>query len=351
MARRPLRSHRPPVRGRVGGGVGRRYEPLHVRESPCFPLMNILNKLGVHSRLQALLLPRPHRAALDEQIPLADVLRRSGHVDGLSVPGPLYLDHAAVQRHAHRTPYETSPYRRHRCPARARPRGQSLPRAALPDPHPHLVLAPDVDELHVRPLGEKGIVLDWRTHLCEIQRPDLFLAFEERNGVGVAHRNAQKNETVELDLRTEPRRAHVYAGGVVAKQHDLLHADPGLHGKGLTFYEPAVPGVAGEAADAVAAHLGRRAVGVEVDHLQVRNLRVGRDQYPVRPDAEVPVTRSAGEIREVQPRDLLRSEDDKVVADAVHLGETHVWLTFGSMPQLSYSLPSGYFTAFSSRSS
>src|SRR3712207_3838744 len=54
MIRRPPRSTLFPYTT-LFRSAGRRYEPLHVRESPCLPLMNILNKLGVHSRLQALL--------------------------------------------------------------------------------------------------------------------------------------------------------------------------------------------------------------------------------------------------------------------------------------------------------
>jgi hypothetical protein len=37
----------------------------------------------------------------------------------------------------------------------------------------------------------------------------------------------------------------------------------------------------------------------------------------------VPVARLAREIREIQARDLFRAENDKVVADTLHLGEPH----------------------------
>ena len=59
------------------------------------------------------------------------------------------------------------------------------------------------------------------------------------------------------------------------------------------------------------------------DHPQVSDLGGGRDQYPVRPDAEVAVARSAGQVVEVVARYLFRVEDYEVVADAVHLGESH----------------------------
>src|SRR3712207_8558579 len=54
MIRRPPRSTLFPYTT-LFRSAGRRYEPLHVREDLYLPLMNILNKLGVRSRLQALL--------------------------------------------------------------------------------------------------------------------------------------------------------------------------------------------------------------------------------------------------------------------------------------------------------
>src|ERR687895_1597895 len=98
-----------------------------------------------------------------EQLPLADVLRRTRHVYGLSLSCPLYLDGAAVHRYAHRALGEAAPRRRHRRCARARPRGERLAGAALPDPHPDAVRVSGVDELDVGLLGEEGIVLYPRT--------------------------------------------------------------------------------------------------------------------------------------------------------------------------------------------
>ena len=61
----------------------------------------------------------------------------------------------------------------------------------------------------------------------------------------------------------------------------------------------------------------------EVDHLQVGGPGGSRDEYSVRPDAEVPVAGPQGEGRQVDPIDLAWVEDEKIVAAAVHLRETH----------------------------
>ena len=53
----------------------------------------------------------------------------------------------------------------------------------------------------------------------------------------------------------------------------------------------------------------------------------GRTVHTVGPDAEMTVARLAGEGGEIQARDLARIQDDKVVADALHLGEAHSLLT------------------------
>jgi DNA-binding NarL/FixJ family response regulator len=141
---------------------------------------------------------------------------RTRHVYRLPFPSPLHLDDAAVEHHAHRAPHEAASHRSHRRRARARTRGERLPGAALPDPHPDLVLSPDVHELHVRLLGEEGIALDRRTDLFQVQRLDLSLTTEERDSVGVAHRDPQETEATELYLGAEPGCAHVHAGRTVA---------------------------------------------------------------------------------------------------------------------------------------
>src|SRR5918993_2070058 len=258
-----------------------------------------------------------------EELPLADVLGGAGHVHGLPLTFPRDLHCTAVQAHRDRALGEARADRRYRRGARTGAARQRLARAALPDPHPHLVPPAGVGELDVRPFGEKGGLLDRRPSSLQVQRLDLLLAPQKGHGVRVAHRDPQEVEAAKLYPGVESGRSHVYPRGTVFVEEDLFCAGAGLHGEGVPIDDLEVAGVAGEAAEAVAAHLRGRAVGVQVDHLDVRYLGSGRHEYPVRPDSEVPVARFSREAQKVHPLDLAGVEDDKVVPDAVHLDKTH----------------------------
>ena len=157
----------------------------------------------------------------------------------------------------------------------------------------------------------------------EVQRLHRGLALQERHRVRVAHRDVQKVEATDLDLFAQPGRSHVHPRGAVIEEDDLLDPRAGGDGKGWALDHVAVGRVAGEATQAVAAHLGGRTVGVQVEHLQVGDLGGNGNEYSVGPDAEVPVAGSSGEVGKVYLFDLARVEDEKIVAAALHLREAH----------------------------
>ena len=85
--------------------------------------------------------------------------------------------------------------------------------------------------------------------------------------------------------------------------------------------------VLGEAADAVAAHLGDRAVGVVVRHVEVgvRDRSAGaHEDHAVGADAEVPVAEPLDGLGAHVEFAVEVLEDHEVVAQAVHLGEGEV---------------------------
>ena len=114
-----------------------------------------------------------------------------------------------------------------------------------------------------------------------------------------------------------------------AVAEDLQREDAGagldVEAAALRPDEAPLDGVLRQAADAVAAHLGLGAVGVEDAH-SYRCL-VGRqdEQDAVGADAEVTVAHGDGESRPVALV-ALRFDEDEVVAGAVHLYEAHIML-------------------------
>ena len=99
---------------------------------------------------------------------------------------------------------------------------------------------------------------------------------------------------------------------------------PGLDAQRVVGRQAVVVDELGDAADAVAAHLRLAAVGVEHAHLRVGDLGGADEDEAVAADAEVPVADAPGELGGVGGRRLADAIDvDVVVADAVHLVESH----------------------------
>jgi len=83
--------------------------------------------------------------------------------------------------------------------------------------------------------------------------------------------------------------------------------------------------VLGEASDAVAAHFGAAAVGVVHDHGCVRPHGRADQNQPVAAYPAVAVAYAPGQVGQIDPVERLRKAVDIniVVADAMHLGESH----------------------------
>ena len=102
------------------------------------------------------------------------------------------------------------------------------------------------------------------------------------------------------------------------------HPAAGFQGDCWFANDAAVVDVSGDAADAVAAHLGLAAVGVEDPHPRVGFLRWTDQDQPVSPDAEMPIADRSAERRRIARRRSAEAIDvDIVVAAALHFGETH----------------------------
>jgi hypothetical protein len=81
-----------------------------------------------------------------------------------------------------------------------------------------------------------------------------------------------------------------------------------------------------ETANAVSAHLRFGTVRVEHAHSKISR-RGGQNQKDaIRADAEMAIAHAAGEIGPVMIANLGGNEHDKVIAEAMHLGETHFTL-------------------------
>ncbi|MNY10207.1 hypothetical protein D3C86_1431680 [compost metagenome] len=80
--------------------------------------------------------------------------------------------------------------------------------------------------------------------------------------------------------------------------------------------------VAREAAQAVAAHLGLGAVGVDHAHPEVGHLGGQHEQEAVRADPEVAIAKRRGEGLIVEGGPIAEAvDDDEVVARPLHLGK------------------------------
>ena len=84
-----------------------------------------------------------------------------------------------------------------------------------------------------------------------------------------------------------------------------------------------VVGIFRHATDAVAAHLPFQAVGVEHSHANVGLLRWHDENQPVAADAGVTIGNERRDARRIGHGFVKAIDVDVVVADAVHLGETH----------------------------
>ena len=97
----------------------------------------------------------------------------------------------------------------------------------------------------------------------------------------------------------------------------------GFHAHGVAAGEIVVEGVFGDAANAVAAHFGFAAVGVEHAHADVGFLGGEDEDQAVGSDAEVAIGDADGEARGIGDCLGEAVDVDVVVPDALHFRELH----------------------------
>src|SRR5260370_10413724 len=84
----------------------------------------------------------------------------------------------------------------------------------------------------------------------------------------------------------------------------------------------------GDTADAVSAHLGLAAVGVEHAHTGIRLVRRADQDQAVRADAEMAIADGTAKSCRIMRNRVAKAIDiDIVVARPMHLGETHAFAT------------------------
>jgi hypothetical protein len=99
-----------------------------------------------------------------------------------------------------------------------------------------------------------------------------------------------------------------------------------------------VVNVLGDAADAVAAHLGLGTVGVEHAHLRIRNVGRADQNQTVRADAEVTITDPDSQFGRIYNCLAEAVDVHIVIAQPVHFGKFHKILTDSySCPPILYA--------------
>ena len=96
----------------------------------------------------------------------------------------------------------------------------------------------------------------------------------------------------------------------------------GLDAEGLVADPAAVPGVAGGAADGIAAHFGFAAIGIKNAHGEIGALGGKEQDQAIAADAEVPVADTAGEQVGVGDGLAAAIDEDVIVAAALHFEKT-----------------------------
>src|SRR5262249_40871753 len=222
--------------------------------------------------------------------------------------------------------------------ARAGPAGPGLASAALPDAHLETRAAPDADEFGVDAAREERVGGETRTELGQGEAGYLV---QEHHAVRGSHPDAgdlvgapgdleraldDLTVGVDRDLPPVPHRlphvdGHAAYPPAVQLDADRLDAGVGLDPQRVGAHEVAVTYELGEAADAVAAHLGAAAVVVVDDHPAV-GLPVRRpleQDEAVRADAASPVAQSLRERCRIAREARARVDVDEVVRRAVQL--------------------------------
>ena len=224
-------------------------------------------------------------------------------------------------------------HRRDRCGASTGSTGLGPPRAALEDIESHRAAIVLGDEAHIDALGEVRVALDQRTEL-----EACITHLVKRHRVRVAHRHAADAEvaTVDGERMVEPG-----SGGAQRKVRGhqrwrrhldgdrlrtwTVHDHAGVRTRQCInrhlerrFVRPSRKVQRGTA-NAVAAHLRNRAIGI--DHVHRRRMDV-EHEHTVATDPTMAITkRDCLVCRELHPRKRFLLDDEEVVTEAFVLVE------------------------------
>ena len=188
---------------------------------------------------------------------------------------------------------------------------ERLARTTFPHAHANLVPVEHLHELRVHALGESRVELERLAHFLHGKALNII---DEHDGMGIAHRHAGHLEPPAGDinrlghdrrsLRDNRYERRIELGGTHIDR-DLCHL-PILDGKRQMFHarkrvhvdlplvgQTVVEHVLSHAANAVAAHLRTRAIGVEHLHEEIRLHRRAYEDEPIRSDAEMAVAHQA----------------------------------------------------------
>src|SRR5947209_1069713 len=280
--------------------------------------MEVLDEFGIeHASVDG---PRP-AGQMDPEI--------AAHLDGELTAGELHHHRrAAAVEHV-----------RHRRPAGAGARGQGLSYPAFEDPDPDLARGELAEPRHVGAVGKQLVALDLRPDARQLQRLELGGAGDADRALRVADRDVLKGPLASPGakatsavlgsrrvLRGADRRlAHVHPTGVGSGDARSDLARGGLDRKRVLLGPAVAVQIEDRLAGAVARELGLGPVRVE--DLQpsygVRLLGPMKHQHAVGPHPAVDVTQAPYVPGRKRERELLRLEDQVVVAQRLPLLEPH----------------------------
>src|SRR5262245_922627 len=271
---------------------------------------------------------------------LEDLDRVAGHEHAVVGP-PVDLELAAGQDDCDLPPAPPRARRGDGGGARAGSACHRLARAALPHAHGEAGRPEHADELRVHSPRKERVVLEARSQVGERERRRILV--HEHDAMRIPHRHAGDAPGAagylerpldhlavggDGDRAAVPDRdAHVDGHSLDAPIYDLgmeeLDAGVGLDAERIGVDEPVVVDELREAADAVPAHLGPRAVGV-VDHhpaVGVTRARPLDQDEPVGPDPAPSVAEPRRQPGRVTREPLAGVDVDEVVRRPVQLGE------------------------------
>jgi hypothetical protein len=229
--------------------------------------------------------------------------------------------------------------------ARAGSTGERDAAAAFPGAHDDFIRSDDLDEVNIDSPRECGMPLKQRADLCQI---DLFNTRCVSDRMGVPHRNKRRlqispgvgdhigmsvfapTQFLDIDRNLGQREdwlAHVdghpphLAFGRFQCQRQ--HAAAGFDAHGVVPGQAMIERIFCDTADAVAAHLPFRSIGVEHAHPHIRLVRGEDENQAVAADAKMAIGNRDGGSHRILDRLIKAVDVNIVVADSMHFREAH----------------------------